>query len=135
MTEPRYLQQHDAAILGRLAGAWMRAGGERARAGARLAELLGTAILLPESDGRAHAGLYSHVHCRSLGSGERHAVFLACPPDASLALARVSLLTPLGLAVLGRARGSVVSVEESPGAARQVEILAVTPAAPFARHA
>lgn len=141
MTLPRYLQQHDAAILGRLAGAWMRAGGERACAGTRLAELLGTAILLPASDGRGHAGLHAQVRCRSLDSGEQHLVFLACPHDANLALARVSLLTPLGLAVLGRVRGSIVSVEDRAGETGRIEIVAVMPAAghapapPRAHHA
>lgn len=129
MTLPRYLQQHDAAILSRLAGAWMRAGGEHACAGERLAELLGTAVLMPVSDRRRHAGLSSQVHCRSLDSGEQHDIFLACPRDASLALARLSLLTPLGLAVLGRPCGSVVTVADGAGEAGQVEIVAVTPAA------
>lgn len=128
MTAPRYLQQHDAAVLSRLAAAWMGAGGERARAGARLAEVLATAILLPESDEPAqYAALYSHVSCRNRGSGEREGVFIACPQDANLALAQVSLLTPLALAVLGRACGSVVGIEDPEGGTHQFEILAITP--------
>lgn len=128
MTAPRYLQQHDAAVLSRLAAAWMGAGGERARAGARLAEVLATAILLPESDEPArYAALYSHVSCRNRGSGRREDVFIACPQDANLALAQVSLLTPLALAVLGRARGDVVAIADPAGGERQFEILAIAP--------
>ena len=128
MTLPRYLQQHDAAVLSRLAAAWLGAGGERACAGARLADILATAILLPES-GRTdqYAALYSHVSCRNLGSGERESVFIACPQDANLALAQVSLLTPLALAVLGRACGSVVGIEDPAGGRRAFEILAIAP--------
>lgn len=128
MTKPRYLQQHDAAVLSRLAAAWLGAGGERACAGARLADILATAILLPESEGPAqYAALYSHVSCRNLGNGEREGVFIACPQDANLALAQVSLLTPLALAVLGRACGSVVRIEDPAGGRREFEILAITP--------
>ena len=128
MTEPRYLQQHDAAVLSRLAAAWLGAGGERACAGAHLADILATAILLPESDRTAqYAALYSHVSCRKLGSGEREGVFIACPQDANLALAQVSLLTPLALAVLGRASGSVVGLEDGADGACRFEILDVTP--------
>jgi transcription elongation GreA/GreB family factor len=128
MTEPRYLQQHDAAVLSRLAAAWLGAGGERACAGAHLADILATAILLPESDRTAqYAALYSHVSCRKLGSGEREGVFIACPQDANLALAQVSLLTPLALAVLGRACGSVVAIGNPAGGGDAFEILAITP--------
>ncbi|WP_312553308.1 GreA/GreB family elongation factor [Massilia sp.] len=128
MSTPRYLQQQDAAVLSRLAAAWLRAGGERARAGTRLAEVLASAILLPESvRPPPYAALYSHVSCRHLCSGEREGVFIACPQDANLSLAQVSLLSPLALAVLGRASGSVVDLEDGADGACRFEILDVTP--------
>jgi len=128
MTTLRYLRQHDAAILSRLAAAWMRSDDADPGVAAELADLVASSILLPETDERTdYVSLNSRVTCRVDDTSNSHTVVIACPQDANYSLARVSVLTPLAMALLGRPSGSVVNVSEAPGAAQQVHLVDVEP--------
>lgn len=69
------------------------------------------------------------VRLRDLDSGERLEIELVGPLESDAAAGRISIVSPLGRAVLGRRRGDVAEVD-APRGRRRLKILAVqTPAA------
>ncbi|HEU4651406.1 MAG TPA: GreA/GreB family elongation factor, partial [Croceibacterium sp.] len=59
-------------------------------------------------------------------SGEEHAVELVYPSAADLELGRVSVLTPVGAALIGLRRGSAIDWPNRMGAFRRLTIIEVT---------
>lgn len=58
-------------------------------------------------------------------SGEEHAVELVYPRAADLELGRVSVLTPVGAALIGLKRGSAIDWPNRAGACRRLRIVEV----------
>ncbi|HUP29416.1 MAG TPA: nucleoside diphosphate kinase regulator [Usitatibacter sp.] len=56
-------------------------------------------------------------------TGTEHCVTLVYPADASIAERRISVLSPVGRALLGQSVGSVVSFEQPGGALREIRVL------------
>lgn len=111
MNIERYLTKHDAAVLSRLAEQQLRVRDVRFNAAERLIDLISSSILLPENAERKDCvTLYSRADYRKVGSDERRSLVIVCPQDANEALARVSILAPLALALIGRRRHSIVEV-------------------------
>jgi regulator of nucleoside diphosphate kinase len=58
-------------------------------------------------------------------SGERHSVELVYPGEADMALGRVSVLTPIGAALIGMRRGSAIDWPNRQGEVRRLKIVEV----------
>lgn len=121
MCTKRYLSQHDLAVLNRFA----RSSG--AAAGG-LAPLLASTMPLPETapPGR-RVSLGATVRYRARGTGETGAIVIACPYQADAMLARVSILAPLALGLLGHQEGCTVGIDLPLARSLEVDIVEVTP--------
>lgn len=123
----RYLTQADATVLSRLAEQLLRVRDVKFNAGEDLIDLLSTAILLPENSERKDCvSLYAEVTYSPVGSDDKQIIVIVCPQDANQALARVSVLAPVALALLGRTVGTVVDVPLPFGQMQTVRVLDVT---------
>jgi regulator of nucleoside diphosphate kinase len=112
MNFERYLTQHDAGILSKLAENLLRELDVKFNKGEQLVDILSSAIFLPKTALKEDCvTLYSEVLYRRLDTNEQNSVTIVCPHEASPALARISALAPLALALIGRQIGSVVQVE------------------------
>ncbi|MDQ9172382.1 GreA/GreB family elongation factor [Oxalobacteraceae bacterium R-40] len=108
----RYLTQQDAALLSRLAENLLRELDVKFNRGERLVDILTSAILLPENVRRDDCvSLYSKVLYLRLDTNECHTATIVFPYEASPALAHVSALAPLSLALIGREINSIAEVE------------------------
>jgi regulator of nucleoside diphosphate kinase len=122
----RYLTQRDAALLSKLAENLLRELDVKYNRGEQLVDILSSSILLPETVNKEDCvTLYSEVLYRRLDTNEQHSVTIVCPYEASPALARISALAPLALALIGRQVDSVVNVELHDEQFYTVEILGV----------
>ncbi|HYD59835.1 MAG TPA: GreA/GreB family elongation factor [Noviherbaspirillum sp.] len=129
MKNERFLSQEDAATLSRLAEHLLRLRDVNMNSAERLIDLIGTAILLPENVRRDDCvALYSTVTYREIGAEQRQSVVIVCPQDTQEALARVSILAPLAMSLLGRPAGSIVEVALPFDQVKFVEIVDVLPA-------
>ncbi len=123
----RYLTQRDAAILGRLAEQLLRIRDLKFNTGEKLVELITSSILLPINVQKKDCvTLFSEVTYSRIAADEQHSVMVVCPQDANHALARVSVLAPIGMALIGRKVHSVVEVRLPFGHVEFIKILGVT---------
>lgn len=137
MCTTHYLSQRDLAVLHRFVREHeLDARGGNA-AGRRLAALLATALPLPErEDTRQRVTLGATVHYRPVGACDSSSLVIACPYDAHALLARVTILSPLALGLLGHAEGCTVAIELPHGRSLQVEIVGVeSPVSPVCKPA
>jgi regulator of nucleoside diphosphate kinase len=77
--------------------------------------LLEARLVAPEQLPPDRIALGSKVTYEAGAAGERRSVVLVHPIEAEVAAGRISVLSPVGLALLGRAAGAVVHVA-TPGA-------------------
>jgi len=107
----RVLSQEDAAVLSRIAENLLRMREVSFNFAEQLIELISTSILLPQNVRRHDCvSLQSEVTFREVGTTHSETVFLVCPQDAHEGLARISILAPLAMALIGRPVGSVAEV-------------------------
>jgi regulator of nucleoside diphosphate kinase len=119
-----FLSTRDAAALRALLG--KRSGSPFA---SELAPLLAQArIVAPQHLPADRAAIGSKVVYREEPAGLTRAVTLCHPDDADGALDRVSVLSPAGLAVLGRRPGSVVMATLRNGWPFTIRVLDAAPA-------
>ncbi|RJG06699.1 transcriptional regulator [Noviherbaspirillum cavernae] len=136
----RYLTQDDATVLSRLAEQLMRVRDVRFNSGETLIDIISTSILLPENTRKKNfVSLYAEVAYTGIEHDGEHAMTIVCPQDANQALAHVSILAPLALALIGREVDSMVEVELPFSQVHVVKILGVrnasaTSIAPALRH-
>lgn len=122
----RYLSQHDAATLSRLAENLLRLRDVKFNHAERIIELITNSILLPENSRRDdYVSLYSTVVYRAIGTSQLNSIVIVCPQDTSDVLAKISLLAPLAIALLGRVVGSVVAVTLPFNQLQYIEIVEV----------
>jgi len=69
--------------------------------------------------------MMSHVAFVDEGSGERHEVQLVYPKDADSERRRISVLTPIGAALIGMPRGAAIDWPNRAGETRRLRILEV----------
>jgi regulator of nucleoside diphosphate kinase len=99
----------DAEALAAMLAAHRRANRFEADASDELADLLMEARLVPaERLPHNRVALHSSVTYEEQPSGRHRTVTLVLPEDADPAKARISVLSPIGLALIGRERGSLV---------------------------
>lgn len=72
------------------------------------------------------ATMKSHVVFLDEGSGETHKVQLVYPNDANIELHRISVLTPIGAALIGMPRGAAIDWPNRAGESRRLRILEVS---------
>jgi transcription elongation factor GreA len=91
---------------------------------ALLEERLRAARVVEPQLGNGRVDVGERVRLRDLESGKRLEVELVGPLEADLSAGRISVVSPLGRAILGRRRGEVADVE-APVGRRRVKVLAV----------
>jgi regulator of nucleoside diphosphate kinase len=128
----RHLTQEDIASLGQLAEDLLRLREATFNAGEKLVEVLTTSNLLPRDTGNLDCvSLYLDVAYRLIGSDHVHSIVIVCPHDANEMLGRVSILAPLPMALIGRAKHSIVEVHLPSQEIQYVEIVEVRGASSF----
>lgn len=118
------ISARDAEVLALMLGERRRQHALEAAAANALADLLLEARLVPDEELPAdRVAMNSKVTYREEPAGMRRSVILVHPIDADAAVGRVSVLSPVGLALLGRTPGSVVTVNVPGTQALTVRIL------------
>jgi regulator of nucleoside diphosphate kinase len=114
----------DAEALATMLGAHRRANPFEADASDELADLLMEARLVASDMLPAdRVALHSRVTYEEQPSGMRRVVTLVLPEAADPAKGRISVLSPIGLALVGRERGSAVTAAAPNGRALNVRII------------
>jgi regulator of nucleoside diphosphate kinase len=114
----------DAELLAAMLAAHRRADRFEAGASDELADLLMEARLVPADRlPNTRVALHSSVTYEEQPSGRRRTVTPVLPEDADPAKARISVLSPIGLALIGRERGSVVKAAMPNGKELTIRIL------------
>jgi len=114
----------DATALGLMLGERRRSYALEAAAAEALADLLSAAHVVPDDSlPRDRVAMGSQVTYEQLPDGGRRTVTLVFPVDADAGNGRVSVLSPIGLALLGRARGNSVEPALPDGRRLRIRIL------------
>src|SRR5690606_12959805 len=94
----------------------------------RIGELISNAVMLPEGERSTdHVELGAVVTYEVAGNDEQHTVTIVAPQDADARAARFSVLTPVGLALIGVAVGADSEVILPSGRSQQVRVLSAHP--------
>ena len=114
----------DAEVLALMLGERRREPALEAAAAAALADVLLEARLVPEEElPEDRIALNSTVTYRQEPGSKRRSVVLVHPVEADAALGRISILSPVGRALMGRSAGSVVDVDVPGSAPLRLRIL------------
>lgn len=89
-------------------------------------ELERATVLPPERMPADVVTMNSTVHCVDELSGEHHHLTLSYPNDADVASRRVSVLAPVGSALLGLAVGSVIDWQAPGGRELRVRVASIS---------
>lgn len=126
MKNQRYLAQDDAAILYQLAEQRLRLESADIDAAEQLSDIVATATRLSASTRRKDTvGLYANVSYASMTTGQAACITLVRPQEADGAAAKISVLTPIGLALIGRRCDTTVDVMLPSGRKEKIRILEV----------
>jgi regulator of nucleoside diphosphate kinase len=113
--------------LEQLAATAMR--GPAAELGDRLMQEVARATVLPSGEMPPDVvNIGSEVTFRDDVTGRTQTVTVVLPRDADIARHRVSVLTPIGAALIGLATGASIGWETREGEERRLTVLAVRPA-------
>ena len=115
-----YMTRRDYAELSDRADAL-----EHTAVGRSLQAELARAIMAPDHSTRAFVKLGSTVAYEDLETGAIRRLTLCLPEDASLDDMRLSVLTPVGAALIGATAGQVLDYVVGGGRARRLRILEV----------
>ena len=126
MKNQRILKQNDAAILSRLAEQLLRLGEVEFNAGEELRDMISTAkILATGTERKDCVALYSTVTYAPANIDDRRSLTIVCPHEANPQLAHVSVLSPIGLALIGRKPLHIVDVALPSNRMESIKILDV----------
>ena len=121
-----FVSTTDAAALAAMLGAHRRASRLESDASDELAERLHEARLVAaERLPGDRVAMRSTVTYAEEPSGVQRTVTLAYPEEADAARGRISVLSPIGLALIGRRRGSVIAPAMPGGRALKIRLLGV----------
>ena len=122
---PIVLDAAYSEALERLAATAMR--GAAAELGDRLMQEVARAVVLPSGEMPADVvNIGSTVSFRDEVSGREQKVTIVLPRNADIAQGRVSVLTPIGAALIGLAKGASIGWETREGEERRLTVLDVT---------
>ncbi|WP_419254411.1 GreA/GreB family elongation factor [Caulobacter sp. ErkDOM-YI] len=117
-----YVTEADHEILSNLADAVAgRAAGSRVLAG----EMARAVIVEAGEAPCPFVGVGSTVNYQDLTSGQTRRVRLSLPRDASIDEGRISVLTPVGAALIGMTAGEIFHWTDSDGRQRGVRVLTI----------
>jgi regulator of nucleoside diphosphate kinase len=120
------LSATEAEVLALMLGERRRASPLETGAADTLADLLVEARLVPHDELPAdRVAMNSRVTYEQEPSGERRSVVLVHPIEADAAAGRISVLSPVGLALVGRVTGAEVDVELPAGRRFTIRIVDV----------
>ncbi len=88
-------------------------------------ELARATVVAPEGIAPTVATMNSRVEYEDLTTGQRRAVTLVYPDQADMAAGRVSVLTPVGVALLGLSEGQEIGWQLPDGRRRRIRLLRV----------
>jgi len=126
MNTERYLTREDAALLDKHAERLLRLRDVRFNHGEELVGILSGATVLPENVRREDCvSIHSEVTYSQLAKLDTHSIEIVYPQEANQVFGRVSVLSPIGLALIGRKVSSVVEVNLPSGRVQLLTILAV----------
>lgn len=91
-----------------------------------LARELERATVAQENDLRGVVRMGSKVTYRDDGTGARREIVLVYPHEANIELNRISILTPVGAALIGLSEGQRIEFETPDGRTRGLTVLAVS---------
>ncbi|HVL21103.1 MAG TPA: nucleoside diphosphate kinase regulator [Amaricoccus sp.] len=98
--------------------------------GDRLMAEVARATVLPSAEMPADVvNIGSAVRYRDEMTGREQTVSLVLPQNVDIDRGRISVLTPVGAALIGLRAGATIGWETREGAERRLTVLAVTPAA------
>lgn len=116
----------DAEVLALLVGERARSNPREAEAADELADVLFGARLVPHEKVPAdRVRMNSFIRYREEPDGAERSVVVVHPNEADAAAGRISVLSPVGRALLGRKPGAVVAVSVPGGRGLSVRILNV----------
>ena len=116
----------DAESLALVVGDERRSHGFEAAAADALAEVLMDARMVPNGSLPAdRVAMNSKVAYREEPGGEHRTVAVVLPGEAKASDGRISVLSPVGRALLGRRIGSVASISVPGGRALNIRVLAI----------
>ena len=114
----------DAEVLALMLGERRRQPALEAAAADALADVLLEARLVPHEElPDDRIALNSTVTYRQEPDGPRRSVVLVHPVEADAAVGRISVLSPVGRALMGRSAGSVVTVDVPGGSPLRLRVL------------
>lgn len=88
-------------------------------------ELLRAEVRPPAQMPADVVGMQSTVECEDEHSGSRHRLTLVYPPDADAAAGRISILAPVGSALLGLSVGQHIDWDAPGGRRLRLRVIAV----------
>jgi regulator of nucleoside diphosphate kinase len=91
-----------------------------------LARELERATVTEENNLRGVVRMGSKVTYRDDGTGARREIVLVYPHEANIELNRISILTPVGAALIGLSVGQQIAFETPDGRSRELTVLAVS---------
>lgn len=125
ITKSIYVASGDYTRLRLLAVAVISRGGARAKAGRQLLQELDRSVMLAAHEmPRSVVQLESTVSIEDLTSGDVESYTLSMPEQADPERGRISILAPIGTALLGYSEGDEISWE-TPGGTRRLKIVSV----------
>lgn len=126
MKNQRYLHRRDALRLNQLAEQLLHLDGIEIEAAEQLQEVVAGATMLPDHTSRKDCvALHSLVTYEAAIDGIPQTISLVFPHDADPNVGRISVLTPIGLALIGSKRNSLVDVSLPSGRTEKIRILAI----------
>jgi|JI9StandDraft_2_1071091.scaffolds.fasta_scaffold17976_2 regulator of nucleoside diphosphate kinase len=88
-------------------------------------ELSRATILPQDAVGPDIVTMYSQVEYRDNSSGETHTVTLVYPGDQDIAAWKVSVLTPIGAALIGLSVGQTIAWETRSGGSKSLTVVRI----------
>ena len=118
------ISEPNARVLRGLLHAWNARPHDQEHLHELSAELDRALVLEPSQMSPTVVTLHVPVRVRDLASGERHELTLVSPHEAEVSVGRISVLAPLGTALLGYREGDIVE-RDMPGGPRRFLIEAL----------
>ncbi|RBA24298.1 GreA/GreB family elongation factor [Herminiimonas fonticola] len=126
MKNQRILKQNDAAILSRLAEQLLRLADVELNVGEELLDIVSTSkILAADTERKDCVALYSSVSYTPANVDDKRILTLVCPHEANPELAYVSVLSPIGMALIGRKTLHIIDVALPANRMEKIKILEV----------
>lgn len=130
------LSRSDAETIAAMLDTHRRGNSPDAAPAAALAEVLAHARRVPDEALSAdRVALGSSVSYVESTSGVRRSVTLATPEEADFSARRISVLSPVGRALIGRRRGAIVDVRLPERRLLEIQILATSRGEPLRKAA